>query len=51
MVRIDTQLQVRRLPYTRDEKINNASGVASGISALGGKDTGGAKLWWDKKSR
>ena len=27
---IDTQLQVRRLPYTRDEKINNASGVASG---------------------
>ena len=48
---IDTQLQVRRLPYTRDEKINNASGVASGISALGGKDTGGTKLWWDKKSR
>ena len=48
---IDTQLQVRRLPYTRDEKINNASGVASGISALGGQDTGGAKLWWDKKSR
>ncbi|MCS2901989.1 SusD/RagB family nutrient-binding outer membrane lipoprotein [Bacteroides thetaiotaomicron] len=48
---IDTQLQVRRLPYTRDEKINNASGVASGISALGGQDTGGTKLWWDKKSR
>ena len=37
---IDTELQVRRLPYTRDEKINNASGVASGISALGGQDTG-----------
>lgn len=46
---IDTQLQVRRLPYTRDEKINNASGVASGISALGGQDTGGTKLWWDQK--
>ena len=48
---IDTELQVRRLPYTRDEKINNASGVASGISALGGQDTGGTKLWWDKRSR
>ena len=43
---------VRLIPsYTRDEKINNASGVASGISALGGQDTGGTKLWWDKKSR
>lgn len=48
---VDTQLQVRRLPYTRDEKNNNAEGVASGISALGGQDNGGTKLWWDKRSR
>ena len=48
---IDTELQIRRLPYTRDEKINNAEGVASGITALGGADTGGTKLWWDKKFR
>ena len=47
---IDTQLQVRRLPYTRDEKINNASGVASGISALGGQDTGGTKLLVGQKN-
>ncbi len=48
---VDTELQVRRLPYTRDEKINNPSGVASGISALGGPDTGGTKIWWDQKPR
>lgn len=48
---IDTELQVRRLPYTRDEKINNAEGVASGIAALGGADNGGTKLWWDKRDR
>ncbi|MBP1613583.1 MAG: hypothetical protein H6Q13_1031 [Bacteroidetes bacterium] len=48
---VDTQLQVRRLPYTRDEKINNALGVTSGIAALGGQDNGGTKLWWDKKAR
>ncbi|HHX11732.1 MAG TPA: SusD/RagB family nutrient-binding outer membrane lipoprotein, partial [Clostridiales bacterium] len=47
---VDTQLQVRRLPYTRDEKINNSSGVSSGIAALGGQDNGGTKLWWDKKA-
>lgn len=48
---VDTQLQVRRLPYTRDEKINNLPGVTSGIAALGGPDYGGTKLWWDKKPR
>ncbi|MFV0585726.1 RagB/SusD family nutrient uptake outer membrane protein [Bacteroides reticulotermitis] len=48
---INTTLQVRRLPYTRDEKINNADGVASGIAALGGQDNGGTKLWWDQRAR
>lgn len=48
---IDTELQVRRLPYTSDEKTNNAEGVASGIAALDGADNGGTKLWWDKKPR
>lgn len=48
---IDTKLQVRRLPYTLDEKINNLEGVNSGIAALGGADNGGTKLWWDKKPR
>lgn len=48
---IDTDLQVRRLPYTSDEKRNNLTGVNSGIRALGGPDTGGTKLWWDKNPR
>ncbi len=48
---VDTDLQVRRLPYTRDEKSNNAAGVSSGKAALGGPDNGGTKLWWNKKAR
>lgn len=48
---IDTNLQVRRLPFPETEKTNNAAGVASGVTALGGADTGGTKLWWDKRSR
>lgn len=48
---VDTDLQVRRLPYTRDEKSNNPTGVNSGIAALGGQDTGGTKLWWDQRLR
>lgn len=48
---VDDELQVRRLPYTRDEKINNQEDVNSGIAALGGPDNGGTKLWWDKKPR
>lgn len=48
---VDSELQVRRLPYPETEKTNNAEGVASGIQLLGGLDTGGTKLWWDKRSR
>lgn len=48
---VDTNLQVRRLPFPESEKTNNATGVASGIEALGGPDTGGTKLWWDKRPR
>lgn len=48
---IDTELQIRRLPYTKDEKLNNPEGVSSGIAALGGSDTGGTKLWWDQRER
>ena len=48
---IDTNLQIRRLPFPQDEKLNNAEGVTTGIAALGGQDNGGTKLWWDKKSR
>ncbi|MCB0688621.1 MAG: SusD/RagB family nutrient-binding outer membrane lipoprotein [Saprospiraceae bacterium] len=38
-----------RVPYTSTEYDNNADGLATGISALGGADNGVTKLWWDKK--
>ena len=46
---IDTKIQVRRCPFPTTEYDTNASGVQTGISALGGLDNGGTKLWWDKK--
>lgn len=47
--KIDTDIQVRRMTFPRSEYANNASGVAAAIALLGGPDTGGTKLWWDKK--
>ena len=46
---IDTDIQVRRIPFPQSEYNNNLQGVQSGIAKLGGQDTGGTKLWWDKK--
>lgn len=46
---IDTQIQIRRIPFPSSEYSNNAAGIQSGINALGGQDNGGTKLWWDKK--
>lgn len=46
---INTDTQARRIPYSDDEYITNAEGVASGIANLGGPDNGGTKVWWDKK--
>lgn len=46
---IDTNIQVRRVPYPQSEYEKNEAGVQSGIAKLGGADTGGTKLWWDKK--
>ncbi len=46
---INTAIQIRRIPYPQSEYNNNKTGVQSGISALGGPDGGGTKLWWDKK--
>ena len=48
---IDTELQVRRMPFPDTEYNNNPEGVAAGVAALGGPDNGGTKLWWDKKAR
>ena len=46
---IDSDIQVRRIPYPQSEYNNNKEGVLSGVSLLGGQDNGGTKLWWDKK--
>ncbi|WP_423126560.1 RagB/SusD family nutrient uptake outer membrane protein [Gaoshiqia sp. Z1-71] len=46
---IDTNVQVRRIPFPQSEYNNNMTGVQVGVSKLGGQDTGGTKLWWDKK--
>lgn len=46
---INTNTGARRIPYSDEEYITNADGVASGVAHLGGPDTGGTKVWWDKK--
>jgi len=46
---INTDIQVRRIPFPQSEYNNNSTGVQMGISKLGGPDNGGTKLWWDKK--
>jgi len=44
---IDTQIQIRRLPYANDELTTNGAAAAAGIKLLGGPNTGGTRLWWD----
>lgn len=44
---IDTQIQVRRLPYPISEGTTNGSALQGGITLLGGPDNGGTRLWWD----
>jgi hypothetical protein len=46
---VSTTVQVRRVPYPQSEYNNNAAGVQTGISKLGGGDNGGTRLWWDAK--
>jgi hypothetical protein len=45
---ISTTAFVKRIPFAADELQNNPKGVATGVTALGGPDNGGTKLWWDK---
>lgn len=39
---------VRRVPYTIGEAQVNASGVATGVTKLGGADNEATRLWWNK---
>ncbi|MBB6130736.1 SusD/RagB family nutrient-binding outer membrane lipoprotein [Mucilaginibacter lappiensis] len=44
---VDTQIQIRRIPYPADELSKNPGGLAGGVKLLGGPDNGGTRLWWD----
>ena len=46
---VSTAQQIRRLRFPSDEYSNNAHNVEAAVTLLGGSDTGGTKLWWDKK--
>lgn len=44
---IDTDIQIRRIPFVDSELSTNAAGVADAISLLNGPDNGATRLWWD----
>lgn len=46
---VDTNIQIRRIPFSSDERTKNPAGVASGEAVLGGIDNPGTRLWWDAK--
>ncbi|WP_106792209.1 RagB/SusD family nutrient uptake outer membrane protein [Aquimarina sp. Aq78] len=44
---VDTDIQVRRLPFPASQRSTNPQGVAQARTLLGGADNGGTRLWWD----
>ena len=44
---IDTELQIRRLPFTQSEYRGNTEEVNKALGLLKGPDNGGTRLWWD----
>jgi len=46
---VDTNIQVRRIPFPNSEYNTNNANVLIGVQKLGGLDRGSTKLWWDKK--
>lgn len=44
---IDTELMIRRLPFTQGEYRGNAEEVSKALKLLNGPDNGGTRLWWD----
>ncbi len=47
---IDTDIQIRRIPFVDSEISTNAPGVEDARTKLGGPDNGGTRLWWDTGS-
>lgn len=46
---VDTQKQIRRIPFPPQEYINNLDHINDAVNKLGGPDNGGTSVWWDKK--
>lgn len=46
---IDTNKQIRRVPFPQSEYNANKAEVDKAIILLGGADNGGTRVWWDKK--
>jgi hypothetical protein len=44
---VDTDIQIRRIPFVDSEQSTNAAGVTAATSLLGGGDNAGTRLWWD----
>ncbi len=44
---VDTDLQIRRIPFVDSELQTNPDGVADAVTKLGGPDNAGTRLWWD----
>ncbi|MEE9408927.1 MAG: RagB/SusD family nutrient uptake outer membrane protein [Polaribacter sp.] len=44
---VDTDIQIRRIPFVDSENSTNAAGVTAATSLLGGADNAGTRLWWD----
>lgn len=47
---IDTDVQIRRIPFVDSELSTNPDGVSGAVTLLGGPDNGGTRLWWDTGS-
>lgn len=45
---MDPAIGPRRLNYPVEEYTENAANVAAAVEMLGGPDTQGTHLWWDK---
>jgi len=44
---IDTEIGVRRIPFSQTEYDTNRAAVEAAVTLLGGPDNGGTRLWWD----
>ncbi len=48
---VDTDIQIRRLPFAKSEYTLNPQNIQEAIQLLGGQDNGGTRLWWDIENK